>query len=106
MKQVSNPLVTERRLSRRLALKEPASFVLHLQKYNGRPEQRHPCLILDRSQNGFRLHGPVRLRPGQVVEVILGDDTVKCVVVWVGKAGEKNQGDAGLNRRKSHAESI
>jgi hypothetical protein len=106
MKHVSNPPVTERRVFRRIAVKERASFVLHLQKYNRRPEQRHPCLILDSSQNGFRLRGPVRLRLGQIVEIILGEDTVKCVVVWVGKAGEKNQADAGLNRREGRAESI
>ena len=77
-------------------MKESASLVLHLQEYNGRREERHPCLILDSSQNGFRLRGAVRLRRGQVVEVILDEDAVKCVVVWVGKAGEKNQGEAGL----------
>src|ERR1043166_9229188 len=77
MKHVSNPPVTERRVFRRIAVKERASFVLHLQKYNRRPEQRHPCLILDSSHNGFRLRGPVRLRLGQIVDIILGEDTVK-----------------------------
>lgn len=90
--------VPEGRRFKRIPLKKPVSLVMNLAGYEdfGRHEERHPCLILDSSQNGFRLRAAVRLRPGKVVEVILDGDTVQCIVVWVGKIGSQNQDEAGL----------
>jgi hypothetical protein len=58
-----------------------------------------PCLIVDRSQEGFRLRGDFRLRRGQLVELVVDDplDSVRCEVIWIGKAGSKQAGEAGLH---------
>src|SRR5690349_25171489 len=78
----------EGRRSKRVVVKKGASVVVNL----GSHPQRVPCLIVDRSPEGFRLRGGFRLRPGQLVEVIPGDDelnTIRCSVVWIGKPGSK-----------------
>lgn len=65
----------------------------------GGDEQRFPCLILDSSPKGFRVRWAFQLRRGQVVEVILDEDplnAVQCEVIWVGKPGSKQEGEAGL----------
>jgi hypothetical protein len=64
--------------------------------------KRFPCLIVDSSPEGFRVRVSSRLRRGQAVEVIPNDDpmnAVHCSVVWVGKPGSKQQGEAGLQAR-------
>ena len=84
-------LIPERRYSKRSPCKQHASLVLDF--------KRQPCLVLDSSTNGFRVRGSFRLKRGQVVEVILDDDPfnpVRCSVVWVGKAGSKQEGEVGL----------
>ena len=61
--------------------------------------KRHPCLVLDSSKEGFRLRGSFDLRRGQVVELILDEEMPnpqRCSVVWVGKAGSKQEGEVGL----------
>jgi len=42
-----------------------------------------PCLIVDKSQDGFRLKGNFRLRRGQLVELVLDDpvDSMRCEVI-------------------------
>jgi hypothetical protein len=57
-----------------------------------------PCLIVDRSKEGFRLKGNFRLRCGQLVELVLDDpvDSVRCEVIWIGKGGSKQEGQAGV----------
>jgi hypothetical protein len=57
-----------------------------------------PCLIVDRSQEGFRLRGSFRLKRGQIVELVLDDpvDSTRCEVIWVGKEGSEWGGEAGL----------
>ena len=42
-----------------------------------------PCLIVDKSQAGFRLKGNFRLRRGQLVELVLDDpmDSMRCEVM-------------------------
>jgi len=57
-----------------------------------------PCLIVDRSHEGFRLRGNFNLRRGQIVELITDDpeDSVRCQVIWVGKAGSQQEGQAGV----------
>ena len=87
--------VPERRRLKRLMSKVPASLVINLER---KPE-RLPCLVLDSSKEGFRLRGSFHLRRGQVVELILDEETPsaeRCSVVWVGKAGSKQEGEAGL----------
>ena len=76
-------------------MRKRASLVLK----RGRHEERIPCLILDSSQDGFKVRGTLRLRRGQVVELILDEDpliAVHCSVIWVGKPGSKHEGDVGL----------
>ena len=83
--------ITERRYSKRSPRKRRASLILEL--------KRQPCLVLDSSNDGFRVRGAFQLRRGQVVEVILDEDplnAVRCSVVWVGKAGSKQEGEVGL----------
>jgi len=85
----------EGRRSKRTVMKKGASVVVNL----GSHPQRVPCLIVDRSPEGFRLRGGFRLRPGQLVEVIPGDDelnAIRCSVVWIGKPGSKQDGEVGL----------
>jgi hypothetical protein len=75
--------------------KRRASLVVNL---DHRPK-RLPCLVLDSSKEGFRLRGTFDIRRGQVVELILDEESPtpqRCSVVWVGKPGSKQQGEVGL----------
>jgi PilZ domain len=84
-------LISERRYLKRSPCKQRSSLVHNL--------KRQPCLVLDSSKNGFRVRGSFQLRGGQVVEIILEEDPlnpVRCSVVWVGKAGSKQEGEVGL----------
>ena len=83
------------RKSNRLASKRRASLVINLH----RNPERVPCLLLDSSREGYRVRGSFRVRPGQVVELILDESLSscpRCRVVWVGKAGSKQEGEVGL----------
>ena len=83
------------RSSKRTATKARASLIVA----SSGSQKRLPCLVVDTSKEGFRLRGAFHLRRGQVVEVILDDDpvsAVRCSVVWVGKPGTKQEGEAGL----------
>ena len=85
----------EGRRSKRVISKIRASLIIN----PDRKPERLPCLVLDSSNEGFRLRGISRLKPGQVVEVVLDDDQFnlrRCRVIWVGKAGSKQEGEAGL----------
>lgn len=84
----------EGRRSKRVATRKGASVVVNL----GSHPQRVPCLIVDRSPEGFRVRGSFRLKPGQLVEVIPGDElgSIRCNVVWVGRPGSNQEGEVGL----------
>ena len=85
----------ERRRLKRTALKKRASLIVK----HGSQAHRIPCLVLDHSQNGFKIGGASRLKRGQFVELILDEDTsntVLCRVMWVGRPGSKQGGEAGL----------
>jgi len=87
--------VPEGRRSKRIAAKKRASLVINLD----RNQTRIPCLVVDTSQRGFRLHGNFRLRRGQVVELVLDEEplsALKCSVVWIGRPGTKQEGEAGV----------
>ena len=87
--------IPKARRSKRVVLKRRASLVINLD----RNQRRLPCLILDSSKEGFRLRGSFQLKRGQVVELILDENMPspeRCRVVWVGKAGSKQQGEVGL----------
>jgi len=87
--------IPERRRLERAALKRRASLIVK----HGRQVHRIPCLILDSSQDGFKIGGTFRLKRGQFVELILDEHTsttVLCRVMWVGKPGSKQGGEAGL----------
>lgn len=87
--------VSERRQLKRTALKKRASLIVK----QGRQTQRIPCLVLDNSEDGFKIGGASRLKRGQFVELILDEhtsNTVLCRVAWVGKPGSKQGGEAGL----------
>src|ERR1700746_2103905 len=75
------------RRSERVVRTRRASIVADIR---GQPE-RFPCLIVDSSQNGFRLRGHFsKLKRGQALEVIPEDDPfniVSCSVVWTGTRG-------------------
>jgi PilZ domain-containing protein len=90
--------IAERRRLKRTALKKRASLIVK----HGRQAQRIPCLVLDHSQDGFKIAGASRLKRGQFVELILDEhtsNTVLCRVMWVGTAGSKQGGEAGLQIR-------
>jgi PilZ domain len=83
------------RISKRTATKSRASLIVT----SSGSHKRVSCLVVDTSKEGFRLRGTFHLRRGQVVEIILDDEplnSVRCSVVWVGKAGSKYEGEAGL----------
>lgn len=85
----------EHRQSNRIVTKNRASLFV---SFKGHVERR-PCLVVDRSQGGFRVRVSSKLRRGQVVEVCLDEDPgnpVRCSVVWIGKPGSKQEGQAGL----------
>jgi hypothetical protein len=88
--------VRNARRSTRIESKRRASLVINLE----RKPKRLPCLVVDSSKEGFRLRGGFHLiRLGQVVELILDEDIPKsqrCSVIWVGKAGSKQEGEVGL----------
>ena len=51
------------------------------------------------SKEGFRLRGSFDLKRGQMVELIIVEETPspeRCSVVWVGKTGSKQEGEVGL----------
>jgi hypothetical protein len=83
-----------RRRSNRIVTKKRASLVITLSGV----QKMFPCLIVDRSQDGFRLRGNFRLRRGQLVELVLDEpvDSVRCEVIWTDKAGSERTGEAGL----------
>ena len=92
---LSMSLTPEHRRSKRIVTKKRASLLVN---FKGRVE-RLPCLVVDRSQDGFRPRVSSRLKRGQVVEVILDEnpsDSLRCSVIWVGKPGSKQQGEVGL----------
>jgi hypothetical protein len=87
--------VPKGRRSKRVMSKRRASLIINLD----RNQKRLPCLVLDSSKEGFRLRGSFHLRRGQVVELILDENSPsaeRCSVVWVGKAGSKQEGELGL----------
>jgi hypothetical protein len=87
--------VLQGRRSKRVVSKKRASLVINLD----RKPKRLPCLVLDSSKEGFRLRGSFHLRRGQVVELILDEETLRperCSVIWVGKTGTKQEGEVGL----------
>ncbi len=89
--------IPQGRRSARVATKKPARLVTNpvgVQKI-------FPCLIVDMSQDGFRLRGNFKLRRGQLVELVVDDpvDSVQCEVIWVGRAGSRQEGEAGLQVR-------
>ena len=88
-----SPIPNSRR-SKRIATKKRASLVIDLSG-----QKMFPCLIVDKSHEGFRLRGNFRLKRGQIVEVIVADDpvaSVRCEVIWIGRAGSQQAGEAGL----------
>lgn len=87
--------IPDRRHLKRTALKKRASLIVK----HGQQAQRIPCLVLDNSQDGFKIGGASRLKRGQFVELILDEqssNTVLCRVMWVGKPGSEHGGEAGL----------
>jgi hypothetical protein len=83
------------RRSKRVVSKCRASLLINLH----RTPERVPCLLLDSSREGFRVRGTFQVRRGQVVELIFEESSAnspRCKVVWVGKAGSKQEGEVGL----------
>jgi hypothetical protein len=83
--------VPQGRQSIRVVSKRRASVVVS--------QRRYPCLVLDFSQEGFRLRGSFHLKRSEVVELVLDEYPPiceRCSVVWVGRAGSKYEGEVGL----------
>jgi hypothetical protein len=93
---MTNAPNSEGRYSKREMSRQRASVVI---KNSDSTQRRVPCLILDSSKEGFRLGGIHNLRRGQVVELVTGESShssARCRVVWIGKPGTKQEGEAGL----------
>jgi hypothetical protein len=94
-KSMSNVPIPGGRRSKSDCYEERASVVIDLDGV----QKMFPCLILDRSHEGFTLRGGFRLKHGQLIELIAeGDpvDSVRCEVIWTGRAGSQQAGEAGL----------
>ena len=90
----SSPIPRGRRY-KRIVTKKRASLVINLSGI----QKMLPCLIVDKSQEGFRLRASFRLRRGQLVELVVDDpmmDSVQCEVIWIGKAGSEQAEEIGL----------
>ena len=87
----STPIPGGRR-SIRVVTRKRASLVIDL---NG--QRMFPCLIVDRSQEGFRLKGNFKLKREQFVELVVDEmDSVRCEVIWIGRPRSEQAGEAGL----------
>jgi|SRR6266849_7511819 hypothetical protein len=88
----SSPIPGGRR-SKRIATRKRASLVIDLSG-----QKMFPCLIVDKSHEGFRLRGNFKLKRGQIVELVVDDpqDSVRCEVIWTGRAGSQQAGEVGL----------
>ena len=78
-----------------MVTKKRASLVINLSGI----QKMLLCLIVDKSQEGFRLRGSFKLRRGQLVELVVDDpmmDSVRCEVIWIGKAGSEQAEEVGL----------
>jgi hypothetical protein len=93
-KPAPTPPASERRLLKRVVTKSRASVIVN----PGSHPERFPCLIVDSSPVGFRVRGGLRLKRGQVVEVIPEEEltAVRCSVVWIGKRGSEHEGEVAL----------
>jgi len=92
---VPNSPIPRGRRYKRIVTKKRASLVINLSGI----QKMLPCLIVDKSQEGFRLRGSFRLRRGQLVELVVDDpmmDSVRCEVIWIGKAGSEQAEEVGL----------
>ena len=90
-----SPARRESRRSKRAELKRRASLIINL----NRIPKKLPCIVLDSSNEGFRVRGNFNLRRDQVVELILDEETPmpqRCSVVWGGRVGSKQEGEAGV----------
>jgi hypothetical protein len=93
MTSFTNP---EGRCSKRVPSRRRTSLIIRNLDFS---QRRMSCLILDSSKEGFRLGAICNLRRGQMVELVLGDashSSAWCRVVWIGKLGSKQEGEAGL----------
>ena len=92
-----SPSIPDGRRSKRIATEKRLGFVINL----GGVQRLVPCLIVDRSEEGFRLQGSFRLKRGQLVGLITEEDApvdaVLCQVIWIGNAGSKQAGEMGLH---------
>jgi hypothetical protein len=49
-----------------------------------------PCLIVDRSEEGFRLRGNFSLKRGQLIELVLDDPWTRCGAKLYGSANQSH----------------
>jgi hypothetical protein len=84
-----------RRRSQRVSLKKRGRLVVNLASN----QKLLPCIVVDSSKEGFRLRASLRVRRGDLVEVILDEPQPvieQCSVVWIGKPDTKEFGEVGL----------
>jgi hypothetical protein len=84
-----------RRRSQRVSLKKRGRLVVNLASN----QKLLPCIVVDSSKEGFRLRASLRVRRGDLVEVILDEPQSvieQCSVVWIGKPDTKEFGEVGL----------
>ena len=57
------------------------------------------AIVTNISSSGAVVHGIRRsVRPGEILDVQLGQEKVRFRVVWTGKAGMRREGEVGLER--------
>jgi hypothetical protein len=87
-------ILTGRRFER-FYMNTPATLVIESQA----GKSQHAAAILDYSHFGLRIRPNVALHPGQDVQVFSGKHPwldEHCRVIWTGRRGSKQEGEAGL----------
>lgn len=78
--------------------REPIRKIAHLLLQSGEEQLGAGAYTLDISAQGSRLHTPLELVPGQIVEFQPEDSNfiTRCRVVWKGSPSSACEGQAGL----------
>lgn len=78
--------------------REAVRKIAHLVLHSGEEQLGAGAYTLDMSAQGSRVHTPLDLTPGQIVEFQPDDSTfvTRCRVVWKGSAASASEGQAGI----------
>ena len=78
--------------------REPVHKIAHILVQSGEEQLGAGAYTLDMSARGSRVHTPLALEPGQIVEFQPDDSNfvTRCRVVWRGSPASASEGQAGI----------